>query len=64
MPLYALRVCLEHLTFRIPSFLSISQLYGFPIKFVSEDLDRGILVVELERDEDVDKLLERGVLIL
>jgi hypothetical protein len=37
MPLYALRVSLSHLSFRIPELLSISQLFGFEIKFVSSD---------------------------
>lgn len=64
MPLYVLRVCMEHATFRIPSLLSVAQLYGFSIKFISEDADRGIVVIELDDDEDVDKLLERGTLIL
>lgn len=55
---------MEHATFRIPSLLSVAQLYGFSIKFISEDADRGIVVIELDDDEDVDKLLERGTLIL
>lgn len=64
MPVYALRVSLDHTTFRIPSLLSIAELYGFEIKFISENLDRGIILVELKNDEHVDRLLERGVLIL
>lgn len=44
--------------------LSISQLFGFPIKFISEDVYRSVLVVELEKREHVDRLLERGIIVL
>lgn len=64
MPLYVLRLSMEHPTFRVPSLLSIAQVFGFPIKFISEDLSRGIVVVELEKDQDVENMLERGILIL
>lgn len=64
MPLYALRMCMDHATFRIPSLLSIAQVSGFPIKFISEDLNRGIVVVELENDGNVKDLLDKGILIL
>lgn len=63
MTLYALRIILEHLSFRLPSLLSIAETYDFPIKFVSEDLHRSILVVELEKEEDVQRLLDRGTVI-
>jgi tRNA (guanine10-N2)-methyltransferase len=64
MPHYVLRMCMEHPTFRIPSLLSVAQQYGFAIRFISEDLYRGVLVVELDNEEDVDRLLERGTLVL
>lgn len=61
MPLYAFRLSLSHPTFRIPHLLSIAQLFDFPIKFVSEDLYRSVLVVELRNREDADRILERGI---
>ncbi|ORY25087.1 S-adenosyl-L-methionine-dependent methyltransferase [Naematelia encephala] len=64
MPLYILRVSLDHLTFRLPSLLSISQTFDFPIRFVSEDKFRGILVVELAHKKDVQHLIDRGTLIM
>ena len=64
MPLYILRISLDHTTFRIPSLLSIAQVFDFPIKVVSEDISRGVLVVELERDEHVERLLERATLVM
>ncbi|GFZ51998.1 hypothetical protein JCM24511_09769 [Saitozyma sp. JCM 24511] len=64
MPLYALRVSLSHLSFRIPELLSISQLFGFEIKFVSADKFRSVLVVELEKDEHLEHLLDRGMMVM
>ncbi|WRT63816.1 uncharacterized protein IL334_000741 [Kwoniella shivajii] len=64
MPLYILRLSLDHTSFRIPSLLSISQVFNFPIRFVSQDLYRGLLVIELEKEEDVNHLLERETLLL
>jgi hypothetical protein len=64
MPQYLLRLSLEHPTFRLPSLKSIADLYEFPIRFVSEDKLRSVLVVELEKDEDAEKFLERGVLVM
>lgn len=64
MPLYALRVSLSHLSFRIPELLSISQLFGFEIKFVSSDKFRSVLVVDLEKDEHVEHLLDRGMMVM
>jgi tRNA (guanine10-N2)-methyltransferase len=64
MPQYILRLSLEHPTFRLPSLKSIADLYGFPLRFVSEDRFRSILVVELEKDEDAEKFLERGILVM
>jgi tRNA (guanine10-N2)-methyltransferase len=61
MPRYLLRVTSTHLTFRIPNILSIGQLYGFEIKLVSEDLERGALVIDLEREEHVQYLLDRAL---
>jgi len=64
MPQYIFRLSLQHPTFRLPSLKSIADLYGFPIRFVSEDKFRSVLVVELEKDEDAEKFLERGVLVM
>lgn len=64
MPLYLLRVSLDHLTFRLPSLLSIAELFDFHISFVSDDKFRGILVVELEEDEDVERILDRATLVM
>jgi tRNA (guanine10-N2)-methyltransferase len=64
MPQYILRLSLEHPTFRLPSLKSIADLYGFPLRFVSEDKFRSVLIVELEKDEDAEKFLERGVLVM
>ncbi len=63
MPVYFLRLALSHSTFRIPSLLSIAELYGFTITFLSEDRYRSILVVEVEKEEYIHRLLERGTLI-
>ncbi|KAK6905245.1 tRNA (guanine10-N2)-methyltransferase [Kwoniella mangroviensis CBS 8886] len=64
MPQYILRISLEHKSFRIPSLLSISQVFNFPIRFISKDKYRGILIVELEKEEDVHHILERDTLVL
>lgn len=64
MPVYLLRIISHHLTFRIPELLSIAKLFEFEIKFLSEDLYRGILLVELEGDEQVQRILDRGVLVM
>ncbi|KAK8845581.1 hypothetical protein IAR55_006297 [Kwoniella newhampshirensis] len=64
MPLYLLRISSEQTSFRIPSLLSIAQVFDFPIRFVSSDLFRGVLVVELQREDDVEKILERDILVL
>lgn len=63
MPVYLLRIISHHLSFRIPELLSIAKLFDFEIKFLSKDLYRGVLLVELEGDEQVQHILERGVLI-
>jgi tRNA (guanine10-N2)-methyltransferase len=42
----------------------IADLYGFPLRFVSEDKFRSVLIIELEKDEDAEKFLERGVLVM
>lgn len=44
--------------------LSIAALYDFGIKFVSEDRYRSILVVEVEKEEYIQRILERGTLVL
>jgi tRNA (guanine10-N2)-methyltransferase len=64
MPLFILRVTQNHPTFRIASLLSIAQCFNFSIKFVSEDLFRGILIVELEKEEHVQHFLDRGILVM
>ena len=64
MPRYILRLSLEHPTFRLPSLKSIADLYGFPLRFISEDKLRSVLIIELEKDEDAEKFLERGVLVM
>lgn len=64
MPLYLLRVSLQHPTFRIPSLKSIADLYDFPLKFVSEDRYRSALVVELQNDQDAMRFAERGTMVM
>ncbi|TXT16049.1 hypothetical protein VHUM_00552 [Vanrija humicola] len=64
MPQYFLRLSLEHLSFRIPELLSIAQLFGFELKFVSEDLSRGVVVIEVEKEEHVERILDRGILVI
>lgn len=64
MPLYLLRVSLDHLTFRLPSLLSIAELFDFPITFISEDKFRSTLIVELAKEEHVERLLDRATLIM
>lgn len=64
MPRYFLRVSLEHLSFRIPELLSIGELFGFEIKFVSKDLYRGILVIDVDKEEHMQKILDRAVLVM
>ncbi|WVN89225.1 uncharacterized protein L203_104443 [Cryptococcus depauperatus CBS 7841] len=64
MPLYVLRIVIDHISFRLPSLISISQTFEFPIRFVSEDTSRGLLVVELEKDEDIQRILDRETLVL
>jgi tRNA (guanine10-N2)-methyltransferase len=62
--LYFLRVSLEHLSFRIPELLSIAQLFNFEIKFVSKELDRGVIVIDVEKEEYIEHILDRGVLVM
>lgn len=64
MPLYLLRVSLDHLTFRLPSILSVAQVLHFPINIVSQDKFRSILVVELDKVEYLEGLLDRATLIM
>ncbi|WWC85832.1 uncharacterized protein L201_000699 [Kwoniella dendrophila CBS 6074] len=64
MPQYILRISHEHLTFRIPSLLSISQVFKFPIKIISQNKYRGLLIVELEKEEHVHSILDRHTLVL
>lgn len=64
MPLYFLRISLEHLSFRIPELLSISKLFGFEIKFHCTDYDRGVIVIEVEKEEYIERILDRGVLVM
>jgi tRNA (guanine10-N2)-methyltransferase len=64
MPTYLLRICMTHQSFRFPSLLSVAQTYGFDIKFISDDLTRGILLVELAGDEQAERLLDRAVLVM
>lgn len=64
MPLYLLRVSLQHPTFRIPSLKSIADLYQFPLKFVSEDRFRSALIVELRNDQDAKRFAERGTMVM
>lgn len=64
MPQYFLRLSLEHLSFRIPELLSIAQLFEFELKFISEDLSRGVVVIEVEKEEYVERILDRGILVM
>lgn len=64
MPLYLLRVSLQHPTFRLPSLKSIADLYEFPLKFISEDRYRSALVVELRNDQDAMRFAERGTMVM
>lgn len=59
-----MRASLEHLSFRIPEIMSIAELFGFKIDIVSEELDRGILVVDVEDEEHIERLLDRSILVL
>lgn len=64
MPLYLLRVSLQHPTFRLPSLKSVADLYEFPLKFVSEDRYRSALVVELRNDQDAMRFAKRGTMVM
>ncbi|RXK40763.1 hypothetical protein M231_02015 [Tremella mesenterica] len=64
MPIYLLRVSLDHLSFRLPSLISIGDLYGFSINFLSEDTSRAGLVIELEHESHLQHILDRGVLVI
>lgn len=64
MPLYFLRVSLEHLSFRIPELLSIAKLFEFELKILSTDIYRGVIVIEVDKDEYVERILDRGVLVM
>jgi tRNA (guanine10-N2)-methyltransferase len=55
---------LSHPTFRVPSLLSVAQLYGIPMKFISSDLQRGVLVAELEDIRHADYFLERCITVV
>jgi hypothetical protein len=61
MPRYLFRMALSHQTFRVPSLLSVAQLYDIPIKLVSEDPYRGVLVVDLEDETHVQYFLDRCI---
>lgn len=64
MPRYFLRVSLEHQSFRIPELMSIGELYGFKIDIVSKELDRGVLIVDVEKEEHIERILDRAILVL
>lgn len=55
---------MEHLTFRIPELLSIAKLFGFNINFITpeEDLQRGVIVIELDDAKDIQHILDRSIL--
>jgi tRNA (guanine10-N2)-methyltransferase len=63
MPLFLLRMTLSHMTFRIPSLLSAAQIYGIPLKIISTEYARGVLVIQLEEPEHIHHLLERCIAI-
>ncbi|EKD01436.1 hypothetical protein A1Q2_04278 [Trichosporon asahii var. asahii CBS 8904] len=64
MPQYFLRSSMEHLTFRIPELLSIGKLFDFPIRFITpeEDLQRGVIVIELDDEKHIQHILDRSIL--
>lgn len=64
MPQYFLRSSMEHLTFRIPELLSIGELFGFPVRFVTpeKDLQRGVIVIELDDEKHIQHILDRSIL--
>lgn len=64
MPQYFLRSSMEHLTFRIPELLSIAKLFDFPIRFITpeEDLQRGVIVIELDDEKHIQHILDRSIL--
>lgn len=64
MPRYFLRGSLEHPSFRLPEIHSIATLFGFEVTIVSEAPEKGIIVVDVEKEEHIERLLDRGVLIL
>ena len=64
MPLYLFRCSLSHDSFRIPNLLSVAQTHGFEFKFVSEDVLRGAVVVELENESHAQKFLDRGMQVM
>lgn len=63
MPRYFLRVSLEHLSFRIPELMSIGELFGFKIDIVGEYSDRGVLIIDVEKEEHMEKILDRAILV-
>ena len=61
MPRYFLRVCLDNLSFRLPSLKSVSDLYGFDLRIISEDPLRGVLEVDVHDESAIEHLLDRGI---
>lgn len=53
----------EHLPFRIPEVLSISSMFGVPLKFLERPGEEPYAIVELPSDSDARKLASRSVLI-
>lgn len=64
MPRYFLRGSLEHPSFRLPEIHSIATLFGFEVRVISEAPDKGILVIDVDNEECIERLLDRGILVL
>jgi tRNA (guanine10-N2)-methyltransferase len=64
MPRYFLRGSLEHPSFRLPEIHAIGELFGFEVRVISEAPEKGIIIVDVDKEEHIERLLDRGILIL
>ncbi|GMK59924.1 hypothetical protein CspeluHIS016_0901410 [Cutaneotrichosporon spelunceum] len=63
MPRYFIRGSLEHPSFRLPEIHAIAELFGFQVRVISEEPEKGILIVDVDSEEHIERLLDRGILV-
>lgn len=63
MPRYFIRGSLEHPSFRLPEIHAIAALFDFEVRVITEAPEKGILIVDVDSEEHIERLLDRGLLV-